>query len=492
MGDSDLGSTKTSNCGASRGPTVHDNCRSDDELSLSFDNETSSSRPQSSLVQVYDVLFEDSQLGDGRGSTQFTENGNENQEEPASQNIDASGETLAVPADVRYHLLLYPQNTISSHMFLVLSNLKWTEKVLLAPDPSIQKLKDEWSGEDDSASSTDPIHLLTERSSLHGMSVLHEQTATKQSDDLVNNSHDDSPIEALEQEVAELKTKLNEALRGMPRISGIGRDSEKKLGKKQHTNNNSNGSSKRKSPPNTELPKRQKKKVLKKNKDRIDTSNSREDGRFVRWLESSSESLRTEWLDGTTQTIEEANKKSLIEKLGRMISSVQNFGTMKKCSDKRMRIVLAESSKWDTYEELIGHLLLSNIQIKDGTRPEEYSPKYCKVCWEVGEKEPFDHDCPYCHGCSCNNWHKKPIKVEDCECRQQASADCAASAEAGVTEQERDVEGEHEESDLYCEVCGEESSGHNCPYCHLCFERGEGRVRHENCTCDQKPAAKGN
>ena len=360
---------------------------------------------------------------------------------------------------------------------------------------SIQKLKDEWSGEDDSASSTDPstdpIHLLP-GSSVPEISVLNggeEQTPATTHGNSVNNSHNDSRIEALEQEVAELKTKLH--VRDTPRISGIGRDSERKLGKKQHTNNNRNGS-KRKSPPNTELPKRQKKKVLKKNKDRSDTKNKIEDGRFGRWLESSSESLRTEWLNGTTQTIEEASKRSLIEKLGRMISSVQNFGTMKKCSDKRMRIVLAESSKWDTYEELIGHLLLSNIQIKDGTRPEEYSPQFCKVCWEAGEKdEPFNHDCPYCHGCSCNDWHKKPIKLEDCECHQQVVAD-AASAEEGVTEQAS--LGEHEDNDGtdYCEVCGEESSGHNCPYCHLCFERGEGRVRHENCTCDQKPAAKGN
>ena len=90
----------TANCEASEGPSVDDDCGHDEELSLSFDNETSSSPPHASSlghdnVQASDGLSEDSQLEGGGGSTQFTENGN--QEEPASQNIDASGETLTVP-----------------------------------------------------------------------------------------------------------------------------------------------------------------------------------------------------------------------------------------------------------------------------------------------------------------------------------------------------------------------------------------------------------
>ena len=384
----------STNCESSEGPSEN-NCGSDEDSSLSlFDNEESSSNPQSFTdgpsedaqlvggelflnVVVYlpviqqthlqyhfplsDGLFEDA---GGGVSTPRTEDAN--QEEETSTDIDVD-------------------------VLEVLQNLD-----------------------------SDLAHAATDKAEEH--------TTTEQGNNDINNS--DTNIEE--------------------RMEALESNNEKEAG------------SKRKSPPSA-LTKQEQNEVREKSEPHSKAAIIREEKRFATVLLNQPRSS-VGWPEGNRE-IRDDERTNMKNSIHQMISNTMQSknGTLPNKTRVRYEYSLHKTG-WKTSSELIELLIKCPMTVKDGKRPEEYTPQHCKVCLKAKAHEPYGHkDCPYCHVCFYRNpWKNKCLKHDECEC-------CKVCKEA-------------------CEVA---ISGHECPYCHLCFERGEGHVIRENCTCDQKPAAKG-
>ena len=228
------------------------------------------------------------------------------------------------------------------------------------------------------------------------------------------------------------------------------------------SNNEKEAGSKRKSPPSA-LTKQEKNEVRQMSERHRKAAIFREEKRFATVLSNEPRSS-VGWPEGNRE-IRDDERTNMKNSIHQMISNTMQSknGTLPNKTRVRYEYSLHKTG-WKTSSELIELLIKCPISVKDGKRKEEYTPQHCKVCLKAKAHEPYGHkDCPYCHVCFYRNpWKNKCLKHDECEC-------CKVCKEA-------------------CEVA---ISGHECPYCHLCFERGEGHIIRENCTCDQKPAAKG-
>mmetsp|Transcript_33373 Transcript_33373/g.80721 ORF Transcript_33373/g.80721 Transcript_33373/m.80721 type:complete len:349 (-) Transcript_33373:715-1761(-) len=174
------------------------------------------------------------------------------------------------------------------------------------------------------------------------------------------------------------------------------------------------GGSKDKKRGHRAMSRKNKKKLKRTNTESSDSASNREIKRFSDWLLNQPTVTPIEWQKQLqTIMIEKREKHNVKKCVHRIISKAKQCGTLRNCSEIRMRDVV-NKEEWDSWVELIDLLLMCNIQIKDGKRKEEYTHVHCEVCLKAGKVEQSDHSCPYCHYCFYESWKERVVLLEDC------------------------------------------------------------------------------